>query len=376
MFELTVEQQAEQAAVRAFTDEAIGPYADQWDREERFPPALIREMARRGYLGAVIPRADGGTGSGMVAFGLLNEEVGRGCSSARGLITVHSMAAHALYRWGSPALKARYLAPLIAGDLIGAFALSEPEAGSDAASIGTTARAEGETYVLNGTKRWITFGQVADLFVLFAQCDGKHTAFLVEAETPGLSRTPISGMLGTRAAMLAELRLSDCVIPKANRLGGIGFGLAAVATAALDIGRYSVAWGSVGLIRACLEAAVRYSSERRQFGVPIKDHQLIRQMVGQIYTGYAAARALCLQAGGSKERGDPSTVMETWVAKYFASTTAMKAALDAVQIHGANGCSSDFAVQRYLRDAKISEIIEGSTQIQELLIGKHAYERV
>lgn len=372
--ELTERQAEDQRAFRAFVDTRIAPFADQWDREERYPTETIRELARTGYLGMAVPRSEGGTGSDMITFGLLNEELGRGCSSTRNLMTVHSMIAHVVHKRAGKHLKERYLERLIAGEIIGAFCLSEPNVGSDAKSVETTATLKGDSYVLNGSKKWITFGQVADLLLVFAQCDGKPTAFLVDGDTPGLTREPISGMLGSRASMLAELRFENCEIPRSNAIGGIGFGLATIATAALDIGRYTVAWGSVGISQACLEASVRYSSERKQFGVPLREHQLIRQMVCDMLTNVRAARLLCLRAGYTKDINDPSTVMETWVAKYFASTTAVKAALDAVQIHGANGCSSDYPVQRYLRDAKIMEIIEGSTQLQQVMISRSAYE--
>ncbi|MCU0491964.1 MAG: acyl-CoA dehydrogenase family protein [Chloroflexaceae bacterium] len=373
--ELTAQQSADQQAFREFSDTSIAPFADEWDRDERFPREVIERMARQGYLGAVVPQASGGSGSDMISFGLLHEEIGRGCSSARSLLTVHSMATFALHRWGSQQLKRRYLAELIDGSLLGAFGLSEPNVGSDARSIETTAHMEGDHYRLNGCKKWVTFGQLADLFLVFAQHEGKSIALLLERTTPGLTVVPISGMLGTRAAMLAELHLENCAVPVANRIGGPGFGLAAIATSALDIGRYSVACGSVGLAQACLEASVRYSSERHQFGVPLKEHQLIRQLISQMLTNIKAARLLCMQAGYLKDSGHPNTVMETWIAKYFASTTAMKAALDAVQIHGANGCSAAYPVQRYMRDAKIAEIIEGSTQLQEVTIADYAYEQ-
>ena len=181
-------------------------------------------------------------------------------------------------------------------------------------------------------------------------------------------------MLGTRASMLAELYLNDCHIPKENLVGGRGFGLATVATSALDIGRYSVACGCVGIAQACLEASLHYTSERKQFGSYLKDHQLIQRMITEMITNVKAARLLCYQAGYLKEIGDPNTIMETWVAKYFASTIAVKAANDAVQIHGANGCSNDYPVQRYLRDAKIMEIIEGSTQLQQMTIAGYGYQ--
>jgi alkylation response protein AidB-like acyl-CoA dehydrogenase len=310
----------------------------------------------------------------MITFGLLHEEMGRGCSSIRSLLTVHSMVTHALLRWGSKQQKAFWLPKLATGEIIGAFALSEPNVGSDAKSVETTARLCGDYYVLNGQKKWITYGQIADLFLLFARCDGKVSAFLVERNSPGFSTKPISGMLGARASMLAELYLNECAIPKENLVGGRGFGLATIATSALDIGRYSVACGCVGIAQACLEASLQYTSERKQFGSYLKDHQLIQRMITEMITNVKAARLLCYQAGYLKEIGDPNTIMETWVAKYFASTIAFKAANDAVQIHGANGCSNDYPVQRYLRDAKIMEIIEGSTQLQQMTIAGYGYQ--
>lgn len=372
--ELTPEQKQAQVAFRAFVEKEIVPIADQYDREEHTPAALIKQVAQQGYLGALIPQENGGTGMDMITFGLLNEEVGRGCSSVRSLLTVHSMVSHALLRWGNKQQKARWLPALASGEMLGAFALSEPDVGSDAGSIETTALPDGDYYVLNGQKKWTTYGQIADLFLVFAQCNGKVSAFLVHRDTPGLSTQPITGMLGTRASMLAEIHLQQCRVHRENLIGGRGFGLAAVATSALDIGRYSVAWGCVGLAQACLEASLKYTSERKQFDTYLKEHQLIQQMISEMITNVKAARLLCCNAGYLKDSGDPHTIMETWIAKYFASTTAARAANDAVQIHGANGCSAAYAVQRYLRDSKIMEIIEGSTQIQQITIAKYGYQ--
>lgn len=370
---LTEQQQAEQQRFRAFAQDRIAPFADAWDQAEDFPREVIAAMAEAGFLGATVPAAQGGTVADYVTMGLLHEQIGRACSSARSLLTVHGMVAHTVARWGGKHHKERYLEALIRGDLLGAFALSEPAVGSDAGSIQTTATPQGEMYVLNGRKKWTTFGQIADLLLVFATSEGKHTAFLVERETPGLSVVPIRNMLGTRASLIAEIHLNDCVVPKTARIGGLGFGIAAIATSALDIGRYSVACGSVGIAQACLDAALRYTSERRQGGGLLKDHQLVRQLVSKMHTNVTAARLLCLQAGYLKDTGHPTTVMETWVAKYFASTSAMQAALDAVQLLGANGCSADYPVARYMRDAKVMEIIEGSTQLQEITIADYAY---
>lgn len=373
--ELTQQQQEQQEDFRAFVQAEIQPDADRYDREEQTPPQIIQRMARQGYLGAIIPRDYGGSEMDMVTFGLLNEALGRGCSSLRSLLTVQSMVASAILRWGSRAQQRRWLPGLASGETIAAFALSEPEVGSDAKSIQTTASPDGqEGYRLLGRKKWMTYGQIAQLFLVFARSGSNVLAFLVERETPGFLVTPIGGLLGTRASMVAELALEDCLVPAAHMLGGRGFGLASIASSALDIGRYCVAWGSVGIIRACLEDSLRYSSQRRQFGVLLRQHQLIQRMLSDMITNLSAARLLCLQAGAAKHQGDPATVMQTWIAKYFASVKAVQAANDAVQIHGANGCSSDYSVQRYLRDARIMEIIEGSTQIQQITIADAGYQ--
>jgi glutaryl-CoA dehydrogenase (non-decarboxylating) len=369
---LTSRQRADLERYTAFVHEHILPYADDWDRAEHTPRDIIARLAAQGYLGAIVPASRGGSGSDMISFGLLHGAIGRGCSSIRSLLTVHSMVAYVIDKWGSRQHKEQLLPRLLAGELIGAFGLSEPAAGSDAASIQTTAVATGERFVLNGHKKWTTYGQIADLFLIYATCEGKHAAFLLERDTPGLEVMPLHGILGTRASMLAEIRLRDCEIPRTNRIGGQGFGLL-VATSALDIGRYSVAWGSVGIMEACLAASLAYSRSRVQFGVPIKDHQLIQQMIANMRVNLEAARLLCYQAGFLKDSGDPDTVMKTWIAKYFAATHAMQAANDAVQIHGANGCSPDYPVQRYFRDAKIMEIIEGSNQLQQITIANDAY---
>ncbi|HET8841632.1 MAG TPA: acyl-CoA dehydrogenase family protein [Ktedonobacteraceae bacterium] len=373
--ELTSQQRRDQEAFRAFVEAEIIPQANWYDQEERTPPELIQKVAQKGYLGALVPQKYGGAGMDMITFGLLAEELGRGCSSIRSLLTVHSMVIHALLRWGSSSLKTTWLPRLASGEVLGAFGLSEPNVGSDAQSVETTAILHnGVSYVLNGVKKWTTYGQIANLYLIFAQYNGSVSAFLVERDRPGLSIEPLTGILGTHASMLAEIHLYDCCIPTTNLVGGRGFGIASVATSALDIGRYTVAWGCVGIAQACLEASLRYSSERKQFGVYLKEHQLIQQMITNMLTNVQAARLLCYQAGYLKDIGDPGTVMETWIAKYFASTTASQAARDAVQIHGANGCSSDYDVQRYLRDAVVMEIIEGSTQIQQTTIANYAYQ--
>jgi glutaryl-CoA dehydrogenase (non-decarboxylating) len=374
--ELTPEQQRLRTAFREFTDAQIVPHANAWDQAEAMPAEIVRQLAAKGYLGAVLPADRGGAGFNMIEFGLLNEELGRGCSSLRSLLTVHSMAALAIWRWGTEEQKAQWLQKLGQGQAIGAFALTEPEAGSDAREIRTEAVATGDDFLLSGHKKWITFAQIADLFLVFARGQRGPCAFLLERNTPGLVISPVHGMLGTRASMMAELRLEECRVRKQNMIGAPGFGLSHVASSTLDCGRYSVAWGSVGIAQACLEACLRYTSRRKQFGALLRDHQLVQRMIARMVAGVKAARLLCYHAGELKDAGDPASMIETSIAKYFACTTAAEIARDAVQIHGANGCSSDYPVERFYRDAKIMEIIEGSNEIQEITIAQSASQEV
>ena len=372
---LTTQQTTAYLADQAFVATNIAPYADQIDRAQATPVHVINNVAQQGYLGALIPVAYGGNPLDMISFGLLNQEVGRACSSVRSLITVHSMVSFAVNRWGSQALKDRWLPPLATGEIIGAFALSEPNVGSAAGEIETTATRMGGDYILNGCKKWTTYGEIAGVYLVFAKCDGKALALLLPRDTPGLTVKPIRNMLGTTGSMIAELQIDNCRVPQAQVVGSLGFGISAVALSALDLGRYSVSWGCVGLAQACLDASLAYTRQRQQFGQYLKDHQLIQQMITNMVTHSKAARLLCYQAGYLRDQGAASAMSETLVAKYFASTIAFQAATDAVQIHGANGCSADYPVQRYLRDAKVMEIIEGSHQMQQILIAQDAYRQ-
>lgn len=370
-FALTPEQEEAKSAFRKFVDKEIAPRAAQFDQEERLPPELIGKIVQQGYWGTILPVASGGAGMDMITYGLLTEEIGRGCASVRNLLGVQDMVAAAVMRWGSEEQKAYWLPRMASGETIAAFAMTEPEVGSDARNVQTTATRAGDDFLLNGRKKWISFGQMATLFLLFAQCEGEAVALLVERDTPGLTVKPITGMLGFRASMLAALHLDECRVPAENLVGPVGFGFSHVASAGLDLGRYSTAWGCVGLAQACLDASLRYANERRQFGVYLREHQLIQRLLTNMITNVKAARLLCYQAGYLKNENDPGAILETSIAKYFASTTAMQIASDAVQIHGAQGCGPEYPVQRHLRDAKIMEIIEGSTQIQQLVIARY-----
>lgn len=371
---LTPEQEGARQRFAAFADQHVAPHADVWDREETMPASVIKQLGDEGYLGSVIAARYGGGAFDEVAFGLLNEELGRACSSVRSLVTVHSMVAHAIGRWGSPEQRSWWLPRLADGRCVAAFALTEPSAGSETRAIKARAEGTDEGFVLNGHKHWITFGQRADVFLVFAGLAGGAAAFLVERDRPGLTVKPQSGALGTRASMLAEVVLTDCRIPATALLSRPGFGLSVVGMDALELGRYGVAWGCVGIAEAAASSSLDYADQREQFGQPLREHQLVQRMLADMVTNTTAARLLCEQAGRLRQDGDSRSVQATWLAKYFAAGAAARAANDAVQIHGAQGVGDAYPVQRYLRDARVMEIIEGSTQLQQVTIAQAAYQ--
>ncbi|SCW50033.1 hypothetical protein SAMN04487970_101040 [Paenibacillus tianmuensis] len=371
--ELTEQQKKKQEEFKHFVDSEIVPIAGSIDQEENMPRAVIDKLIARGYWGAELPPEYGGAGMDQITYGLLHEEIGRGCANLRNVMGVQGMVTSSILRWGTQEQKKKWLPRLSSGEWTAAFALTEPEVGSDAKSMHTLARSDGSEYVITGRKKWITFGQNADLFLVFAQMDGKVSAFIVERDTPGFSSLPTVGLLGFRGSMLAELILEECRVPANHVVGKTGFGLTLVANHGLTHGRYSTAWGAVGLAQACLEACLTYASERKQFNVYLKEHQLVQQMIADMVVNIMAARLLCHRVGQLRDKGDLQSIPETSVAKYFAATMASKAAKDAVQLHGANGCGPEYPVQRYMRDAKIMEIVEGSTQIQQLLIANDAF---
>ncbi len=367
--ELSATEAAARGEFRDFVSTRITPFADLWDRQEQVPMETIDELRSRGYLGAPLPQAIGGGGMDAITYGLLTEELARGCSSVRSMLTVHDMVAITLARWGSPRLKADLLPLLASGTRLGALAVSEPGVGSDIASVETEASFEGKDVILNGVKKWTTFGQIADVLLVLARCDKGLAAFLVNTDAPGVSRRPIHGMTGTRASLLAEITLDNCRLPVDHLLGRVGFGLSTVVGGtALDHGRYSVAWGSVGIAQACLDACLDYTAERTQGGQLIRDHQLVRRKLTDMIADTRAARLLCYRAGHLRRSRDPGAGPETWIAKYFSSRAAVRAANCAVQLHGAHGLHEGSPVGRYLRDAKVMEVIEGSTQIQQTFI--------
>jgi glutaryl-CoA dehydrogenase (non-decarboxylating) len=372
-FELTPIQKEHKKEFKTFVNKELLHQANEYDKAGAIPGELIQKLGVAGYLGATIPVTYGGRGMDQVSYGMLNEEIGRACSSTRSLITVHSsLTAETILRWGSKEQREQWLPRLAKGTKLAAFGLSEPEAGSDAGSITTSYQEEPGAYILNGLKKWITFSQVADLFVIVAQGAKGITAFLVERDMPGLTIEPLNGMLGTRASMLGEIHLTNCAVPAENILGRPGWGLQQIVSTALDNGRYSVACGSLGIARACLEDSIDYVRTRSQFGRLLKDHQLIKQKIANMVTEVKAASLMCRNAGYLRDKKDPDSIIQTTLAKYHASRIANTAASDAVQLHGAIGCHDSMPIQRYFRDARIMEIIEGTTEIQQIIIADHS----
>ncbi|WP_327105672.1 acyl-CoA dehydrogenase family protein [Nonomuraea glycinis] len=368
----TADRVTDRASARAFVDTHVVPYADVYDRAGRVPEDLLQRVAEAGLWAPFLPPGSGGAGMDLVTLGEVHEEVGRGCSSLRSLLTVHTMVSWTVQRWGTPAQRERWTPALGSGQVLGAFCLSEPGAGSDTSGITTTAAESGGGWVLNGVKTWTTGGQRADLFLVFARTAASIGAFLVPREAPGVRVRPIHDMLGTRASMLAEISFDDVVLGPDALLGPSGFTAGMVLTGTLDLGRYSVAAGSLGILQACLEASSDYAARRRVGGSALRELPLIQAKLSDMVTDARAARLLVAEAGRLKDAGESATLMATWVAKYFASTAAVRHAAEAVQIHGANGCSPDYPVARLYRDAKVMEIIEGSNEIQRITIAGQA----
>ncbi|WP_025688026.1 acyl-CoA dehydrogenase family protein [Paenibacillus zanthoxyli] len=356
--------------VRQFVAEKVVPRASAMDLEQRIFPEVFREMAEAGLFGLSIPRRYGGTEADYPLLGALHEELSRGFASVQNACTVFAMVCKPLTRFGSEELKERWLPRIAAGDVIPAIAITEPQVGSDIAKLETTATIENDQITLNGTKKYITLGQVADLFLVFARLGGRGIAVLVERESPGLQITPLPGLMGLRGNMLAELNFENCKVPASHLVGKIGYGFTHLANYALDEGRYTTASGSVGLAQACLEHSLMYANERTQFGEPLRKHQLVQKMLSEMITEIKAARELCAAAGRLREQGDPAAINDTLVAKYHASKTAVHSADHALQIHGASGCIHGNPVERFYRDAKIMEIIEGTSQMHELQIAR------
>ncbi|MEV6426135.1 acyl-CoA dehydrogenase family protein [Nocardia sp. NPDC051463] len=371
--QLTPTQRDLREVARAWVDKEVVPHAARWDRAESVDPEIVGKLGALGFLGIGIDEDYGGSGGDMLAYCVLLEELGRGDSAVRGIVSVSlGLVGKSIAGYGTEEQKRRFLPPLCAGEQLGCFALTEPGTGSDAASLITRATRDGDDWVLDGTKIFITNGTWADLALVFARTGGPGpkgvTAFLVPTDLPGFGRTEITGKLGLRGQATAELVLDQVRVPDALRLGVQGQGFR-IAMSALDKGRIGVAAGCVGLARACLEASVRYASERQQFGKPIAGHQLVQELLADIAVATDAARLLAWRAADLVDRGEPfGTAAST--AKLFASEAAVKAADNAIQVFGGYGYIDEYPVAKYLRDARVLTLYEGTTQIQKLLIGR------
>ncbi len=375
---LTAEHEMVQRMVRGFAQREVAPTIRDWDRKQEMAPHVLPRMAELGLLGLCIPVRYGGQGMDFVALGLACEELEAVDTSLRVVLSVHlGLNSLALLQWGSEDQKRRFLEPQARGEKIAAFGLTEPGAGSDVASIASTARLEGDDFVVNGEKMWISLAGKADHVLWFARTDLRSSdahaglsAFLIDTHRPGVTCGDIHHKLGIRAGSTGWIHCQDVRVPKADRLGEVGEGFR-IAMSCLDNGRYTVASGATGLIRACLEASVRYARERQAFGRPLAQHQLVQQKIAKMVQGYEAARLLYLRAGWLKNQGRRNT-RETSLAKWFATEASFAAASDAVQVHGAYGFSDEYNVERYLRNSRGGMIYEGTSEIIELMQAGYA----
>ncbi len=375
-FQLTDEQKLISEAAREFADKEIMPRVRDNDRAGRFDRELASKLGEVGYLGAPVAEEYGGRGLDYIGYALVVEQVGRADSSARTVVSVQtSLVCGSIEQWGTEEQKREWLPRLCSGEALGCFALTEPDTGSDAANLRTRAKKTDSGWSISGNKMWISMGNVADVALVFAQTDPekKHkglAAFLVPTSTDGYSAQEIHGKLGLRASDTAEISLDGVEVPESAMLGEIGDGFK-VAMTALDKGRYSVAAGCVGICDGCVDASVAYAKERKQFDVPIASFQLVQELIADMIVKRDAARMLVYRAGELKDRGEPSTV-ETSIAKLYATESAVECANAAIQVHGGSGYVDDYPVERYLRDARVTTLYEGTSQIHKLIIGRDA----
>ncbi|MFP4323883.1 MAG: acyl-CoA dehydrogenase family protein [Anaerolineales bacterium] len=375
-FALTETQSRAQAMVRDFAQREIAPTINEWDRRQEMNPAVLPRLAELGILGICIPVRYGGGGFDYTTLGLVCEELERVDSTLRVVMSVHlGLNSLALLQWGTEAQKQRFLTPQAQGERFAAFGLTEPNAGSDVAAMRMTATRDGQDYILNGEKMWISLATKAHHFLIIAKTDpaaGSRglSAFIVTHDMPGVTTGDLHGKLGVRAGSTGWVKLDDVRVPAENRLGEDGEGFK-IAMSCLDNGRYTVAAGATGLIRACLEDSLDYAKTRQTFGKPIAEHQLIQQKIAYMQQWYDAAKLLVMKVGWMKDTGQRNT-RETSMAKWYATDMSVKAALEAVQIHGAYGFSDEYNVERYLRNSKGAVIYEGTSEIHQLMQAHYA----
>jgi alkylation response protein AidB-like acyl-CoA dehydrogenase len=374
--QLTDEQRLIAETAREFCDREVAPRVRENDRAARFDRELASKLGEVGYLGAPVAEEYGGRALDYLSYGLIVEQVGRADSSARTVVSVQtSLVCGSIERWGSEEQKREWLPRLCSGEALGCFALTEPDTGSDAANLQTRAERSNGGWTISGSKMWISMGNVADVALVFAQTDPEKqhkglACFLVPTATGGYGAQEIHGKLGLRASDTAEISLDEVRLPEDAMLGEVGDGFK-VAMSALDNGRYSVAAGCVGICDGCVDASVAYAKERKQFGVPIASFQLVQELIADMIVKRDAARMLVWRAGDLKDRDRPNTV-ETSMAKLYATEAAVECANAAIQVHGGSGYVDDYPVERYLRDARVTTLYEGTSQIHKLIIGRDA----
>ncbi|WP_328899445.1 acyl-CoA dehydrogenase family protein [Streptomyces sp. NBC_00441] len=372
--ELSEEQEAVRQLARDFVAREVTPYAAEWDRSENVDKSIVKKLGALGFLGLTVPEEYGGSGGDHLAYCLVTEELGRGDSSVRGIVSVSlGLVAKTVAAWGDEEQKRRWLPRLTSGDAVGCFGLTEPGTGSDAGSLATRAVRDGGDYVINGGKMFITNGTWADVVLLFARTNDTPghkgvSAFLVPADAPGLSRRTIHGKLGLRGQATAELVLEDVRVPASALLGPEGKGFS-IAMSALAKGRMSVAAGCVGIAQAALDAAVGYAGEREQFGRSIAGYQLVQELISDISVDVEAARLLTWRVADLIDRGQDFATAASR-AKLFASEAAVRAANNALQVFGGYGYIDEYPVGKLLRDARVMTLYEGTSQIQKLIIGR------
>jgi alkylation response protein AidB-like acyl-CoA dehydrogenase len=369
---LTDAQKARHEEFKDFVWLKVEPFAREWDREQRLPDSVIAELGKRGYLGCTLPTDYGGQGWDSVTFGLLNEALGRGSSALTNLLTCQTMVSMVLLKWGTTEQRLKWLPPLARGEMIAAFALTEAGAGSNLDALVTefTPTSGGQSLILNGSKKWISCAQFAKVFLVFGKLGQHSAACVIPGDAPGVHIEPISDLMGFRAAGLAELRFRDVEVPTANLVGKPGFALSHVAPVGLQYGRISTACSALGLLRGCFEESTAYAGKRKIGDKIESDFGMVRSLIAKMGTDLEAGSLLCRSACQAEDDHSPEAFQKALIAKYFTSKAAVRAASDAVQIRGASGCHGSSPVSRFYRDAKIMEIIEGTTQVHEDLLGK------
>ena len=356
-----------------FLERKLLPFAKKFDDEQCIPRSFLYDLAASGYLGATIPEEFNGQNLNYLSLGYIHEAFGTVLASAENILTVFGMVTRSLNRFGSKEQRKYWLPRIANGETVVAIALSEPGGGSDLKSIKTYAEEKQDHFCLNGRKKYITLGQIADLFLVLVRLENSFIVLLIEKNTQGLSIFPQKDFLGLRSNLLAEIEFTNCKIPKENLLGVKASGLSQVVACALDEGRYTTAWGCVGVAQACLTMADQYSNTRQQFDSLLSEHQLIQKKLTEMIAQTKAARALCMHVGNLREQVDMSYIAETLVAKYFSANMVVDVAKHALSIFGATGFTKDHAIERFYRDAHMMQVIEGTAEMYEMMIPQMGY---